>query len=393
MDMFTPVVPPERFHPNYANCLARRNPWNEAVVARWADGFIDRDGKFVGEFQTTFNSCFWELYLHAVLKKAGCVIDFAHHAPDFVVTDPVPFAVEATVALNAKDAPPEWTPLHPDLRPRDLNEFNRVAMVRLLNSISEKTKKYHKSYRHLPHVSGKPFVLAVTPFDQPFFYLQVHRAVEAVLYDHYVDEQDYLDDPSRFSSLGAKNLKAVRKSGTAELPLGIFNDPSHAHISAVVFNSSATWGKVRALGDDPNPFVFFTAVRADPATGDVYVFRGPKARYSETLFDGLRVYHNPHATHPLDWRVFQEPGAFQAVCVDPVAGEWKWWTDRPALVARNLVTLNAPAGADAEELAREAESLPEGGWQKLQFTPSLIEEMSAAQRGERPDAARAPERA
>ena len=72
----------------------------------------------------------------------------------------------------------------------------RAAMVRLLNSISEKTKKYRRSYQNLSHVTGKPFVLALTPFDQPFFYLQVQRAIEAVLYGYYVDEQEYIDDPS-----------------------------------------------------------------------------------------------------------------------------------------------------------------------------------------------------
>jgi hypothetical protein len=35
-----------------------------------------------------------------------------------------------------------------------------------------------KSYQSLPHVTGKPFVLALTPFDQPFFYLEVQRAIE-----------------------------------------------------------------------------------------------------------------------------------------------------------------------------------------------------------------------
>lgn len=338
MDLFTPVVPPERFHPNFANCIARPNPYDRAVIAKWADGFVDRDGKFVEEFQKTFNSCFWELYLHAILKEIGCKIDFTHPAPDFVVTDPVPFVVEATVALNAQNALPEWTPLDLNNRPRDLNEFNRVAMVRLLNSISEKTRKYQKSYQSQPHVAGKPFVLALTPFDQPFFYLQVQRAIEAVLYDYYVDEQEYIDDASKFASITAKRLKVVRKDNGAELPLGIFNDASHAHISAVLFNSSATWGKVRALGADPNPLIYFSAVRSDPNTGDMFGFQGPKADYYETLFDGLRVYHNPHATHPLDWRVFQEPGAFQAVCVNPETHEWRYWMDPPLLAARNLIT-------------------------------------------------------
>ncbi len=386
MDLFTPIVPPERFHPNFANCIARRNPHDEAVIAEWAGGFVDRDGKFVEEFQTTFNSSFWELYLHAILKEAGCKIDFTHHAPDFVVTDPVPFVVEAIVALNARDALPEWTPLDLNLGPRDLNEFNRVAMVRLLNSISEKTKKYRKSYQHLPHVAGKPFVLALTPFDQPFFYLQVHRAIDAVLYGYYVDEQEYIDDPSKFvGSIPAKNLKTIRKSDAVELPLGIFNDDSHSHISAVIFNSSATWGKVRALNDDPFPFIIFSAARSDPSTGDFYAFRGTKAAYAETLFDGLRVYHNPHAAHPLDWRVFQEPGAFQAVCTDPQTHVWRYWMDRPPLVARNLITLNVPDTTDIKELRRKMGEQPKGGWCKVPFTASLLEEIASSQRRTVPD--------
>jgi hypothetical protein len=244
LDLFKPIVTPDKFHPNFANCIARPNPYDNALLEKWADGFIDRDGKFVEEFQTTFNSCFWELYLHAVLKEAGCKIDFSHYAPDFVVTDPVPFLMEATVALNAKDALPEWSPLDLNNRPRDLNEFNRVAMIRLLNRMSEKTKKYTQKYQKLPHVADKPFVLALTPFDRPFFYLQAQRVIEAVLYGFYVDEQEHIDDPSKGTEIRGQRLKVVRKHNGVELPLGIFTDASHAHISAVVFNSSATWGKL-----------------------------------------------------------------------------------------------------------------------------------------------------
>lgn len=381
MELFTPIVPPERYHPNFARLVGKPNVYDRAVLANWAEGFVDRDGKFVGEFQTTFNSCFWELYLHAVLKDADCKIDFAHHAPDFVVTDPVPFVVEATVALNAKDAPPEWASFDLNQLPRDLNEFNRVAMVRLLNSISEKTRMYQRSYQNQSHVTGKPFVLALTPFDQPFFYLEVQRAIEAVLYGYYIDEQEYLDDPSKFDSIAAKNLKSVRKNNTVELPLGIFNDTSHAHISAVLYNSSATWGKVRALSDDPHPLIFFSALRSDPTDGDLYAFQGPKADYEETLFDGLHVYHNPHASHPLDWRVFQEPGAFQAVCVNPETHDWKYWMDRPPLVARNLFTFNIPDTVDVEEL-RSSEDFPKGRWRRMRFTPTLARELASMQAGE-----------
>lgn len=380
MDLFTPIVPPGRFHPNFASCIARRNPHDQAVLAEWADGFVDRDGKFIEEFQTTFNSSFWELYLHAILKAVGCKIDFSCHAPDFVVTDPVPFVVEATVALNAKDALPEWTALDINLRPRDFNEFNRVAMVRLLNSISEKTKKYNKSYRNLPQVAGRPFVLALTPFDQPFFYLQVQRAIEAVLYGFYVDEQEHFDDPSKGVAIPAKTLKTVRKSNTVELPLGIFNDDSHAHISAVIFNSCATWGKVKALNNDPYPLIFFSSFRHDPRSSHFYMYQGAKANYAETLFDGIRVYHNPHATYALDWRVFQEPGAFQAVYTDSETHAWQYWMDRPPLVARNLITLNVP-GIDADELQKELGGESKGGWYKVPFSAATLRAVAEMQTG------------
>src|ERR1700737_2388564 len=85
MDIFTPIVPPERFHPNFANIIGKRNPYDEAVLSKWAEGFVDRDGKFVEEFQTTFNSCFWELYLHAILKEYGMPVDFSKASPDFCV--------------------------------------------------------------------------------------------------------------------------------------------------------------------------------------------------------------------------------------------------------------------------------------------------------------------
>jgi hypothetical protein len=221
--------------------------------------------------------------------------------------------------------------------------------------------------------------LSQIPFDQPFFYLQVQRAVEAVLYGYYVDEQAYIDDPSKLASIEGTKLKTVRKSSNVELPLGIFNSTEYAHISAVLFNSSATWGKVRALSDDPYPLIYFSAVRSDPTTGDCFAFQGWKADYDENLFDGLRVYHNPHATHPLDWRVFQEPGAFQAVCENPETLEWRCWMDRPPLAARNLLTFKGADTEDIELLLKDSPLTFTGGWKKFEMTPSTASELAAMQ--------------
>jgi hypothetical protein len=42
-----------------------------------------------------------------------------------------------------------------------------------------------------------------------------------------------------------------------------------------------------------------------------HVIKLPKAQYEENLLDGLRIYHNPYATHTLDPALFGHPSVFQ----------------------------------------------------------------------------------
>lgn len=41
----------------------------------------------------------------------------------------------------------------------------------------------------LEHVRDRPFVIAVTNFDQPYSFMSAQRAIEAVFLGYYVDEQ------------------------------------------------------------------------------------------------------------------------------------------------------------------------------------------------------------
>jgi hypothetical protein len=149
MDLFTPTVSAVLQHPNFRSICATQNGYNWDVLNDWARGFKDRDGKFVHEFQRTFDTCFWELYLFATLKY-GLTVDFSHHAPDFHVTDHGGFNIEATVALHAKDGTPEYMKFEEPI-PQDLNEFNRRAILRIRNSIDSKSKKFAASYQNLDH--------------------------------------------------------------------------------------------------------------------------------------------------------------------------------------------------------------------------------------------------
>lgn len=333
MDLFTPVVDPSKFHPAFARVMAQENRFNQQVLGTWADGFEDRDGKFVKEFQTTFDSSFWELYLHAVLKEVGCDIDFSHARPDFCVTSPFAFNVEATVALHAEGSEPATTAYAPQT-PIDLREFNRQAILRLANSISSKSRKYLGYYSKLDHVRKKPFVLAVAPFDRPGFWLQVNRAIEAYLFGHYVDESKGTLEELIRNGPEMSKIASVQKALEKEIEMGIFSDDSHAHISAVIFSNCATWSKVSALSEDPNPSVVFDTIHYNPNGIRPFTSRHLKAAHKEHLLDGLRIYHNPFANEPLRTDLFSDDRIFQSY-YNFEDEEWNYQASRKNLLFRS----------------------------------------------------------
>lgn len=88
MDLFTPIVPIEKQHANFVRTCIPDRLGEREVVQGWAEGFPDRDNKFVQEFQTSFNSSFWEVYLHALFREYGFAMDWSHASPDFHLTTP-----------------------------------------------------------------------------------------------------------------------------------------------------------------------------------------------------------------------------------------------------------------------------------------------------------------
>jgi hypothetical protein len=79
-----------------------------------------------------------------------------------------------------------------------------------------------------------------------------------------------------------------------------------------MFSSNATMGKVIALSSDPNENTWFTALRSNSRSVRPTIVRQNKNQYNEHLLDGLRIYHNPCARHPLDPAIFRHPMVFQS---------------------------------------------------------------------------------
>ena len=158
MNLFDPIVGVTRQHPNFSNVLLPSRKAQRDLFIAWAEGFVDRDGKLVEEFQTTFNSSFWEIYLNAVFKEYSFEIDWTHNAPDFCVrAGGHEFIVEATTANAAQGKLNEWDKkLHPDeIKRIKLYELNKEAIIRLSNAISGKLKniKIHTRNYHMFRIS------------------------------------------------------------------------------------------------------------------------------------------------------------------------------------------------------------------------------------------------
>jgi len=348
MDLFRPIVDESRQHKNFTSVLVQFRQSERDLFQDWANGFVDRDGKFVEEFQTTFNSSFWEIYLFATFKEYEFEVNFSYETPDFCLnSDGVDFILEAVIANSAQDKPNEWDRYFSEEELKALKRFkelNTEAIIRLSNAILNKSKKFDATYKKLDHVKGKPFVLAVAPFEQPHFNFQYDRPIKALLYDYYVDEDAFLEDPDAYpEGPPGINLGYVEKENGAEVPLGIFNDSSMSEISAIIFSCTATWGKLSAMSRNPATDTEVNSIWATPPDGVPEKRCCSPSEHNETILDGLQIYHNPFAKHPLPTDVFHAPRVVQNY-VDSQTGEWIYEGRTDALLFRQVFTKSKSRG-------------------------------------------------
>lgn len=261
LKIFDDVAPVNMQHPIYRMIKTGDYEPERKVLLNWSCGFEDRDGKFCHEFQTSFEPCLWELYLHAYLKEIGAAVDFSYDVPDFVVAAKEDLTIEATIAApSVSGAPPHGYTMS-DM-PEDLNLFNSEATIRISNSFTSKVRKYRERYSKLPHCQDKPFVIAIASFDRPFSHMSAMRPVISALYGLYHDEEETIATGAQ--RMVSYNVGGVVKSENATIDLGYFCSPDYSDVSVVIFSSLATWGKVRAVADNPNALTMYRTFHPNP---------------------------------------------------------------------------------------------------------------------------------
>lgn len=194
-------------------------------------------------------------------------------------------------------------------------------------------KKY--PYSSLEHVAGKPFVIAVAPFDSDTSLMQNNELINRILFEIDMPDSDSL------VTGGQREISSITKKTGSEVPLGIFTNDSYKEVSAVIFSTTGTFGKAQlesrvekivrstryrrnddkssGLNGMRNQVTIENAnlmqyhymvktrfnIQGDIFGSDINICHSRFHR--ETHLDGLHIYYNPYAEYPLDKNVFSAP--------------------------------------------------------------------------------------
>jgi hypothetical protein len=304
VDFFTPLADKGKLHPSFLR-LASGDEFSAArgiigAMMRWHE---DIDGNFVEQFQTSgFDARIWELYLFAALTEANLKVERPDPAPDFLARGLAgEFALEATT-INptiGKDRQATATP-----RPQTDEEKQQYAQHYLpIRYAGPLRTKLGKRYWNRPEASGKPLVFAVQDFHDTMSMTYSGSALPTYLYGYthtaqHTDEGDLTVVPRQVTE---------HRWGTKVIPSGFFSQPEAENISAVIFNATGTLSKFNRMGiragfgaDNVILIRSGTAADPDPNASEPAAFIEVVAEgHFEAWIEGMDVYHNPNALHPL----------------------------------------------------------------------------------------------
>lgn len=309
------------------------------VLAKWVDGFVDRDSKIIKEFQSSFHSAFWEFYLFAVFKECNFSIDFSKNRPDFIIKSPHELYIEAVVSEikqtgrkeESRELDDILSMIVPHIAMNDYHEFVNEAITRYSNSIYSKIRKY-KDYLKLTWVNPHaPFIIAIASYAQVNYGKEFHYPMLALLYGLYYDPKSDQYD----------RIQKITKPGTnAKIQLGLFNNSEMSEISAIIFSCTVTLGKLTSLAKSAGYPIFNTIINIrHDQDAPHFVVQEVSPEYPEELTDGLFVFHNPYAKNKLPSYFLADTNAIH---IEKVGNGFKCEAnDRPIVSRLNTFIANS----------------------------------------------------
>lgn len=310
IDLFKDLgLPEKKLHQKFVLLAKPILAAERKILESWAEGFIDRDHKIVKEFQTSFHSAFWELYLHRLFHDLGFTLDYSRERPDFTITAPQKFYVEAVVANIKESGRKEITRnlddilnnLTPLFLQRDFEDQMTEAIIRYSNAIQAKVAKLKRGYLGLSWVdSNAPFVIAMASYSQINYGREYYYPMFALLYGMFYDPitQDYFPKAQ------------IHKPGSnAPIKVSLFDDPAMQDVSAIIFSCTVTIGKLTSMSKSlGNPSTQTVLIIREEIEFPHYMLQDVSEESKELHSDGLFVFHNPNA------RIKLSPDTFAGCC-------------------------------------------------------------------------------
>lgn len=315
VDLFALKAPTDDLHAAF-RLLSSGTHWApaRAIMSEMMRHFVDVDGNFVQQFQTTaFDSRIWELYLYAALLDLGLYVNKKHEAPDFEVRAgrKKAFVEAVIVGRSPKDPPTEKEPNGgPRLRsPDDIRELLKTRVpIRFGSALFSKLNR-KSPYWELEHVKGHPLIFAVADFHEDQSMTWTSPALLEYLYGV---SHDFLFDDRGQLVITPLKIETHEYDGKV-IPSGYFFQPSAENVSAVLFSSSGTLSKFDRMGmlagfGLSNQRMYRTGVkhRHDPnaALPEPFFHEVKQGVVTETWSEGLSMFHNPRAARPVDPDMF-----------------------------------------------------------------------------------------
>ena len=273
------------------------------------------DKNWAGDCQTVnFHTRLWEAQLLASFREQGLLVTQPHEAPDYRIVNRLGGEgwVEAVTAnpavpynhVNApRSAPPE---VHEEL-------FFGPAALRFAKTLGNKiTRRYDR----LPHVVGKPFMIAIADFQAPGSMIWSREGLIGYLYGLGTSVVE-VDGRRKAVSFSASHLL-----GASAFPAGLFTNEQNAELSAVIFSNACSIAKLNRVAIsaggapkglryirigmffDRNPGVLEGIPFCLDVTSQEYRQLWPQGY--EPWSAELEVFHNPYARHPVPFELVPE---------------------------------------------------------------------------------------
>ena len=323
--LFNAMQPKKLLHPSFK--LIQTSPRNKSTRRIMNDAFarfVEKDGNFVEQFQTTgFNARTFEIYVSELLHAEGFNFEGTEPQPDFCVSkNGIRVGIECTTVnptsvggsgahlykpTNEKDLDLEG------LRIRQENEVPiRIAGAlrnKMLHRLNKNTSPM--AYWELPHVAGNPFVLAIQTFHEHGSLAFSNAAVVRYLYG--IAHRPSWDEAGNLIISTEQVLEHSHDQKV--IPSCFFDLPDSENVSAVLWTNAGTVPKFTRMAlagpypdEDVTMLRYGSMIDLDPNAHAPLPFAyigGDPGTPAETWEQEANLFHNPKAKHPIPIELFE----------------------------------------------------------------------------------------